>query len=287
MLILNVHCARYDDLPNSFLDRVTINITRVLASGELLPLADIAQVNVLISNGGDLLLRTLNGTQFVNDGDANGFGKNQLGRGSMILQTMGTNHDIVLNTDLLTQAGVVGRIAQESIIGMTGADPPTQDGVINVGAIDGSILLADASLVCFDSQTVRFNPDALDVTLGTISASPPRRDDDGNLIDITGATLSNLTTGTNCSILAVSAAGTITINGGADADGLGIIAGGAGNVSVIGNVDVVQVVEGDIAANVDTLPVEPANDVTLGSLNTGAGSVLIKAATGVMPDDSR
>jgi hypothetical protein len=173
------------------------------------------------------------------------------------------------------------------------------------------------------------NPDALDVTLGTISAlaetggiglveaddiligsvsvSLARRDDDGNLMTITDATLSDLTTGTNGSILLVSTAGTITITDGADADGLGISAGGTGSVSIIAGVDVVQVADGDIATNGGTLQVEAANDVvmadgavsstsdgdilvsagndvTLGSLNAGSGSVLIKTATGDVLD---
>ena len=110
----------------------------------------------------------------------------------MILQAKGTNHEIVLNTGLLTQAGV------------SGAGLRAQGGVIDVGPVDGAFLLADASLVHCDSQTVRFSAAADiqlggidaggidlvetdDILVGSVSVSPPRRDDDGNLIYITEA----------------------------------------------------------------------------------------------------
>ena len=52
---------------------------------------------------------------------------------------------------------------------MTGADLRTQGGVIDVEAIDGSILLADASLVDSGGQTVRFSAEA-DIQLGGVDA---------------------------------------------------------------------------------------------------------------------
>jgi hypothetical protein len=389
------------------IDRVTVNITRVLATGELLPLADIAQVDVLINNGGDLLVRTLDGTLTVNDGDTNGLGIQLLGSGSMILQAVGTDSDIILNTDLLTQAGGARLVANDSIVLASGADLLTLGGVIDVEAIDGSILLADASLVDSGGQTIRLsaaadiqlggvnagagsvgllatlgsildagdtysdiiadgtriiagnniggigsiNVDALDVALGTItvlaetggiglvetddilvgsvSVSLARRDDVGNLMTITDATQSDLTTGTNGSIILISKTGTITVTDGADVNGQGIAAGGTGNVllqadvvdvvidsgvvtntgnvSVIAGNDVVQTLTGDVTTNGGTLNVDANNNVvmadgavsitnggdisvsagdsvTLGSLNAGAGSVLVKTATGDVLD---
>ena len=161
------------------LDRVTALVDRVLPDGTTLPISDVSVVDVVTTGGGDILLRTLDGRIVLNDGDVNGVALSTSGAGNIRLQAVGEAQDIIVNADILAETGVVGLSAQNDVIFGADADLRTGGSVIDIEAVEGSILLADEALITSGGENIRAAA-LVDVLLGGIDAGT------GNVSILTG-----------------------------------------------------------------------------------------------------
>ncbi|MEM7362423.1 MAG: hypothetical protein AAF525_00235 [Pseudomonadota bacterium] len=151
------------------LDRVTALVDRVLPDGTTLPISDVSVVDVVTTGGGDILLRTTDGRIVLNDGDTNGVALSAAGTGNIRLQAVGETRDIIVNADILADTGIVSLSAQNDVIFGADADLRTGGSVIDIEAIEGSILLADEALIVSGGENIRAAA-LVDVLLGGIDA---------------------------------------------------------------------------------------------------------------------
>ncbi|MFT6437568.1 MAG: hypothetical protein ACJAVI_005644, partial [Candidatus Azotimanducaceae bacterium] len=167
-------------------DAVAVTVRRADEAGVFGFIEDAAQSDLQTSGSGIIILATVDGDITINDGndieeasasqratslvgdigDGNGIVTEA---GNILILAGGAGNNILVNADILTEAGVVSVIAQNSVSLTSGADIRTLNSSVDLQATDGVIVLDDDSLVSSQGGNVRLIA-AGDVVLGGIAA---------------------------------------------------------------------------------------------------------------------
>ncbi|WCJ60221.1 hypothetical protein NXS98_03575 [Fontisphaera persica] len=157
------------------LDSLTVDDTyaavqRVRPDGVLQRVEDATQSDVMsTANNGSIVLRTLNGSLSLNDGQiSNDRSVQAHGSGNVLLQAGGANYNVDIGADVRSGSGHITILGGRDVT-LDGAADVVTSGVGNVvvEAIAGSVLMDDNSLFQTGTGTVRVAA-AMDITLGGI-----------------------------------------------------------------------------------------------------------------------
>jgi hypothetical protein len=133
------------------IDGVDASVERVQANAETTTETDSMQSDVRTTAGnGSIVIRTLAGHLSMNDGanPSDNTAVSAHGSGNIRLEAAGAGTDLLANADILSGSGHITLLAQRDLLLIADADVTTgTDGTIRVVASDGSVEMADDSLI--------------------------------------------------------------------------------------------------------------------------------------------
>ena len=147
-----------DDL---IVDDVAASIWEVWHNASVHPVTESTLSDVYtLSGDGSIVLRTLAGRITLNPGSVDGFGPNSVvrahGNGHILIQSLGSGHDIIVASDIASTTGAITLIASGSIVFTTGVNVQTSgNGSIEAIAQGGRVEQTDSNRFIAERGDVR------------------------------------------------------------------------------------------------------------------------------------
>ena len=153
-----------DDL---VIDAVTVEINRVNGIGQATTAIVATQADVQTTGTGSIVIRTLDGSITLNDGDSDGVAVvSEIG--TVLLQTAGVDANLILNASVTSTGSALSLIAGGAI--HVGASVEiVNSSTIDVEASNGSVMMSDTASISSNGGNIRVMALA-DITLGGINA---------------------------------------------------------------------------------------------------------------------
>ncbi|MEH6442593.1 MAG: LEPR-XLL domain-containing protein [Oceanospirillaceae bacterium] len=133
-----------DDAIN--VDSVSVSVNRINTDGSSTQVIDVAQSDLVTNTDGSIVLQTLAGNLTVNDGvDNAGVGVTANGSGNVLLASIGASSSVIINSDVQSATGHISVSATQDVMQTDHADLLTQNGSVEITALQGSITQADTA----------------------------------------------------------------------------------------------------------------------------------------------
>ncbi|HIG30503.1 MAG TPA: hypothetical protein EYQ50_22990 [Verrucomicrobiales bacterium] len=131
---------------NVTVGQVNVTVQRVASDGSTSDISQ-SQSDLISSNGRSLVLRTLDGSITIEDGNTpgNDIGVNVAGDGNVLIQAQGTGARITVNADVRSGSGHITLRSTDDVELTGSADITTDGGSVEVVAENGSITMADGT----------------------------------------------------------------------------------------------------------------------------------------------
>ena len=278
-------------------DTVSVSIDRLAFDGTSSAVDDTqSDLVTALGSGGSIVLRTVDGTITVNDGDSNTIGISADGAGNILLQAQDgdspAESDIILNARVISGSGCISILAAGSI--MQSANISTTTGTIDIKAAGGTLTMDPITAAGSTASGIRYWARD-DMTIGFLNAGTGKV----SLISDAGSLLDNGATNVGGQDDLDVQAGSLRLRAGAGVGALGVnkdaleisvdlisALAGSGGISLTGTgdiaVDAVEVKVWRVTVDGSTLPQPDIVDDSQSDLATGSGGSIVLVTTGAL-----